>query len=61
MIREAIKKEMKSRGDYPAKLARECKIHQPTLHNYFNNKATLSYKVLEKILAHYDLVLVKKY
>lgn len=61
MIRETIIKEMTIRGDKPSKLAREIGIHTAPLYNYLNDKAGLSYKVLEKICTYYDLVLIKKF
>jgi len=61
MIREVIKKEMKHRGDRPAKLAREIGVNTAPLYNYLNGKSGLGYKVLETICEYYDLVLIKKF
>ena len=61
MIRETILKEMQARGEKPSQLARVIGSHTAPIYNYLNCKSGLSYKVLEKVLAHYDLVLIKKF
>lgn len=61
MIRETIIKEMKNRKDRPSKVARDIGIHTAPLYNYLNNKAGLSYRVLEKLCDYYDLVLIKRF
>lgn len=61
MIREIIIQEMRARGEKPATLARAVGMHTAPLYNYLHEKAGLGYKVLERILRHYDLVLIKKF
>lgn len=61
MIRQTIKAEMTARKETPAKLARAIGVHTAPLYNFFNGKAGLSFNILEKVLKHYDLVLIKIY
>ena len=61
MIRETIIKEMQARGERPATLARAVGSHTSPIYKYLDGKAGLGYKVLEKVLAHYNLVLIKKF
>ena len=61
MIRETIQKEMSIRGERVADLARAINSHTSPLYNFFKGKAGLSFKVLEKVCDHYDLVLIKKF
>lgn len=61
MIREIIIKEMKLRGDKMIDLSREINVSYPTIYNFLSDKKGIQLKILEKILKHYKLELVKRY
>lgn len=61
MIKQSIISEMNARGDKISHLAKIAECSYPTIFNFIEGNKGIRLDILEKILKHYDMKLIKTY